>query len=106
MLHAIVLSHDCEIDKQTRNRRIIVAPISLLDAIDDNAQRQAIIEQQRIAFIPLPEIPGLGNYYADLRSLSYVDRDIVDAASRMASMNEGGVVRLRVQLASFFTRKA
>jgi len=56
--------------------------------------------------MPLPGVPQLGDYYADLRCLMWLDRKIVDQNKRIASMSEEGVLRLQAQLIGFFTRKS
>lgn len=105
VIHGIVISHDCEIDKKTKRSRILVAPISQISKVQDETSRQAILEQRRYALMPLPEIPNLGDYYADFRLLTVVDRTNADQSIRLASMSEDGVLRLQAQLIAFFTRR-
>jgi len=105
VIHGLVVSHDCEIDKPSRSARVLIAPISQLDKLEESA-RQPIIEQKRYSLMPLPGVPQLGDYYADLRCLMWLDRKIVDQNKRIASMSEEGVLRLQAQLIGFFTRKS
>ena len=68
----------------------------------DGIQR-AVLEQRNRSFLPLTNVPGLdGDYYADLRSITYVDRRSLDA--RVASMSVTGLERLQDQIADFFIR--
>jgi hypothetical protein len=104
--HALIVSHDCEIDKARRVSRILVAPVSPLANVTDTMVRQAIIEQRRFATMPLPNLPTLGDCYADLRLLMWIDRKLIeDAGKRVASMTDEAVIRLQAQLIGFFTRK-
>lgn len=104
IIHGIVVSHDCELDKKRRSARVLVAPISSLEKLLPE-ESQPIIEQTSYSKMPLPDIPQLGNYYVDLNCLMWLDREIVDRIKRIASMSEDGVTRLHAQLFGFFTRK-
>ncbi|MBI4190299.1 MAG: hypothetical protein HY525_07140 [Betaproteobacteria bacterium] len=105
-LPGLVLSHSCELDKRDRRkRRVIVAPIVPIGTVSDVALRDSILAQAQYASMPLPDIPGLGTYYADLRSIVTLDRDIVDKGKRLASMTELAQKRLWAQLVAFFLRK-
>lgn len=104
--HALIVSHDCEIDKPRRGSRILIAPVSPLANVADMMVRQAIVEQKRHATMPLPGLPTLGDCYADLRLLMWIDRKLIeDAGKKVASMTEEAVIRLQAQLIGFFTRK-
>ena len=102
--HSIVVSHSCEVENKPDIDRALVAPIAPLDRISDPASRARVINQERRAFLPLPAIPGLGDYYADLRVITAVDIEFVRAANREASMSDDGLIRLKAQLIEFFTR--
>ncbi len=104
IIHGIVVSHDCELDKKRRGARVLVAPISSLEKLSP-VHSQPIIEQKSYSKMPLPGIPQLGDYYVDLNCLMWLDREIVDRVKRIASMSEDGVTRLHAQLFGFFTRK-
>ena len=98
---AIVISHSCDLDK--RKGRVIVAPIASIASVPDE-HRQKILEQKHYALMPLPDIPGIGTYFADLRSISVLHREIVESNRRIASMSEIATKRLQIQIIAFFTR--
>lgn len=102
LTHAIVVSHSCELDKGQQH--VLLAPIAPLDSISDEKVRNNILSQARRAFLPLPEIPGLGTCYADFRMLNFVDRKGIPDTNRMTSMSDEGSLRLRAQLLAFFSR--
>jgi hypothetical protein len=87
-----------------RSARVLLAPISSLEKLLPE-QRQPIVEQRSYSKMPLPDIPGLGDYYVDLNCFMSLDRKIVDHIKRIASMSENGVTRLQAQLFGFFSRK-
>lgn len=102
--HALVLSHDCEMDKERAKRRIHIAPISPLSRLPENEQRSTLA-QKTLRHLPLPGIPDLGDFYADLLAMLVIDYGILDRCTRLASMSPPGVERLQAQLVAFFTRR-
>jgi hypothetical protein len=101
----IVVSHDCDLDKEHRNAKVLVAPVRRLDALPPEVQA-SILGQEHISMMPLPDVPGLGNHYANLRLISPTPREFLSEERRVASMSVEGVERTQVQLAKFFTRLA
>jgi len=99
----LVVSHGCEIDKKDSKKRILVAPVGTADRL--STSRNAVFEQREHALFPLPEVPQLGDCYADLRLIHPVDLGFLRPENRLASMTEDGMVRLQAQLIGFFTRK-
>jgi hypothetical protein len=104
IVHALVISHSCKIDKSRRNQRLLLAPIATADRLDTNFRDQ-VFRGARYAFMPLPSVPTLGDCYADLGQISHVDRKFVDGCTRIASMSAEGLLRLESQLFAFFTRR-
>jgi hypothetical protein len=102
--HGLLLSHDCEIDKHKDNGRLLLAPVAQLTELPEPT-RTTVIEQKSYALIPLPELPGLGMCFADLRSMTAVPATLVDASARVASMTEQARARLHAQLVAFLLRK-
>ena len=101
----LVLSHSCELDKDDRGkRRVLVAPIVSIETIAEPALRESIVAQQLTASLPLPDVPTLGTCYADLRSLTTLEREIVDGGKRVASMVPEAERRLQAQLVAFLVR--
>lgn len=105
MIYALVMSHDCEIDKNSKGSRILVSAVSPLDVVSNQEVRQAILEQRYFASMPLPGVPNIGDCYADLRTMTHLDRNLVDRSKRVASMTESARIRLQAQLIGFFTRR-
>jgi hypothetical protein len=101
---AIVVSHSCELDDKPDVRRVLIAPISPLSQVEDADARTRILERKRRAFMPLPGVPGIGDHYADLRCITYVDRKLITESRRKSSMTDEGVVALQAQLIAYLTR--
>jgi hypothetical protein len=104
IIPAIVLSHSCELDKDRKSGRVIVAPIFPITNVSED-QRDSILQQKHFALMPLPEIPELGTYFADFRSISTLHRDVVNEVQRIASMTELANQRLAAQIVAFFLRR-
>jgi hypothetical protein len=98
----VIVSHSCDLDKKQK-KRVLVAPIRQMDSLPQDSHND-ILAQRRRSSMPLPGIPVLGDYYADLRLISPVDRSYMDDDNRVASMTEQGLLRLQAQLAAFFLR--
>ena len=98
----VVLSHDCEIDKQ--QSRVIVAPILPISSLDAKTQ-QATLAGKIFALGPLPDVPGLGTHYFDFRSTTAVARAGVNSLTRVASLTDEGVKLLQARIFGFFTRR-
>lgn len=102
---AIVISHDCEIDKESKpSRPILIAPAFPLDTLPPENQL-AVSEQRRFSLMPLPNVPQLGNYYADFRLIQPLRRAFLVSECRLASMNTDAVDRLQAQLTAYLTRR-
>ncbi len=53
----------------------------------------------------LPDLPGTAKtLYADLRAIVTLDRELVNAYNRVASLSDTWVQRLQAQIIAFFTR--
>lgn len=105
--HALIVSHDCEIDKPRRESRILIVPVSPLTSLTDAVHRQKVAEQKSFSLIPLPGVPNLGDCYADFRLLMWAHKKLIeDAGKRVASMTDDAVIRLQAQLIGFFTRRS
>lgn len=103
-VNVIVLSQDCEIDKDGGKVPVLVAPVFPVSAIQNQDALHAVINRKRYPFLPLPGIDGIiEQSYADLRCISYIDRKLISAAERQKSMSEHGVHDLVKQIIAFFT---
>jgi len=100
---AIVLSHDCEIDKPNKGTRVIVSPVIPLSDLREQ-ERQRIVDQTPWRFLVLPGMPSLGDNYTDLRCTTFLPAAVAFEAKRIASMEEDARLRLQQQLIAFFTR--
>lgn len=102
-LGALVLNHSCELDKLTGKHRVLVATIAPISAVTDKVAAENIMAQRRVSALPLPDVPGLGDCYADLRVIGAVQRSTIDQ-KRIASMTPEAIKRLQLQLIAFFAR--
>jgi hypothetical protein len=103
---ALVASHDCDCDKHPKpSQRIIIAPVYAIDLLPPE-NRLPVLEQRRFSLLPLPDLPGLGTCYADLRLMQAVQRAHLPDDQRIASMIDDAVARLQTQLIAFFSRRA
>ena len=100
---AIVCSHSCELDKDERKSRVLVAPVMSASGLKVDVW-EIIANQRRRSLMPLPALPKLGDCYADLRMLQAVDRRYLDEGQRLASMSTEAVNRLQLQLVGFLVR--
>ncbi|MGB8295479.1 MAG: hypothetical protein WCG85_08635 [Polyangia bacterium] len=100
---ALVLTHSCQLDKPERGGKVVLAPVRSASHLSDN--RDDVMAGSKIAFAPLPEVPELGDCYADLRAMMSLDRETVDTYVRLAAMNERPRMALHERLAGFFTRE-
>lgn len=101
----VVLSHDCELDKKRRNRRVQVALVSDIEKLSTD-EKQVVMGQGRWSRLVLPGVPEFGTCYADLLIQVTLDRKIIDTRRRIASMSEQGGERLRAQIVAYFARVA
>ena len=67
-------------------------------------EKRAVLGQGKWAHLVLPDIPEIGTRYADLLIQVTLDRKLIDARRRIASMSVAGVERLRAQIIAYFTR--
>jgi len=102
VIQGIIVSHSCDIDKNAR--RILVAPIAKIESLQEN-HREAVVNQTNIRLMALPNVPGLGDAYADLRSITAVPAELIHELKRNASMTDQALLLLQTRLIEFFTRK-
>ena len=101
---ALVVSHNCEIDKGPGSPKVLVAPVFSISKITDDAARASIMAGARRAFMPLPAPDVDEDYYADFRQINYVLKGLLPDERRLFSMTDDGVLRVKAQLVEFFTR--
>lgn len=105
--HGVVLTHDCEVDKQTRKALIHVALVRPLteQAVAADLHQQFRENTRHRAFYLPPNDFLEGESYVDLRRITAVRGDTLLELPRVASMNEDGRRMLREQLFRFYTRR-
>jgi len=104
IMHALVLTHNCDLDDIKDSERLLVAPISHISRVtSSDVDRQRIMQGARATYVPLRDVPGIGDCYADLRSICPLDRHLFSNGSRICSMTDDAVLILRAQLIIHFT---
>jgi hypothetical protein len=102
---AIVLTHDCEIDKSPARASVLLAQVRPLAGVPDD-QRQGFRHNTRHRAFYLPQCNHIDQEsYADLRAITTIRVAALGSVERIASMNEDGRRMLREQLFRFFTRR-
>lgn len=103
---ALVISHDCDLDDVKDTERVVCAPVYEISRVTSSAEdRERIMRGARPTYVALPGVPGVGDCYAELRSLFPLDRHLFSVTtSRLCSMTDEAVAMLRAQLVHYFTR--
>jgi hypothetical protein len=100
---AMLLTHDCEIDKDKKHRT--VALVRPLPANMPDQDRATIQQNQRFPFFYLPAGGDqLPESYVDFRRLCTVSPQWVDTAARLASLTIAARQAMLLQLLRFLTR--
>ena len=98
---AIVISHDCAIDKSSAGAaRILFAPVAPL-TVFDTATQEAIRRQAHLAAMLLPDAPGIGDAYIDLKAITPFPLELVTQRAKTASMTDLARDRLQRALVAF-----
>lgn len=105
VMHALVIAHSCDLDDLQDTERVLVAPVWRATRVTSSDQdRKRIVDGLRPTYVGLPGVPGVGDCYADLRSICPLDRFLFSVASRHCSMTDDALAILRAQLALYLTR--
>lgn len=102
LARGIILSHSCEIDKDSKHRLIaLVRPLQPIPA-----ENQEIIRRnQDFSYFHLPACPGaFDESYVDFRRISSIHPDLINSNHRLASLNEEGLGALLVEFFLYITR--
>jgi hypothetical protein len=104
--HAMVISHDCEIDKAIDRPSVQVAMIrSLADVHEDDRDSIRAYDEKRTFYLPTNEFLA-GENYVDFRIITTLRLDETLAKlDAVASLNEDGRITLRAQLFRFYSRR-
>jgi hypothetical protein len=102
---AIVIDHDCELEKDDEPRMVHLAQVKPLSGVhEDDRESITTYHQKRMFYLPpseqLPEA-----HYADFRFITTLTRGVVDDLAKIASMNDDGRRLLHFQIFRFFARK-
>jgi hypothetical protein len=104
--YAIVLSHDCEIDKNPRRASVQLAVVRPLAGVpDEHRDGFRANSRHRAFYLGAPEELDRLEHYADLRLITTIRKSALEPLARLASMNEDGRRMLREQMFRFFTRR-
>lgn len=106
----ILLSQSCDLQ---RRENIVVCPVyPLVEFVADNtlnsAKVDAIRQRDNNYLFYLPEFSGLPESIADLQTMQYISRSVVEShkTDRIASMSDLGRHHLGWALATYFGRPA
>lgn len=103
--YSLVLTHDCEIDKSTRNGSFLLAQVRPLSGVHERDRKGFEDNTRHRAFYLPPSEFLAGPHYADLRVVTTLRQDLASELARVASMNEDGRRMLREHIFRFFTRR-
>lgn len=125
---AIVVSHDCDIEKEFNrevrrliaegmnraeairrasgdpdlDRFVVVAPLRAYEEFAE-ADRPGLQSGQRIGYLPLEEMQGLGvELIADLTQLTTVERHMLTPGRKVASLSDAATAELRYKLSEAY----
>jgi hypothetical protein len=101
--YGLVLSYGCEIDKTKPAQTILIAPMDSLEKLTPELQA-TVVKQEAHRFIPLMNVPGLGNFYANLAKTFPLQRRFIEPQHRISSMTDEAMFRLKAQIVAFYTR--
>jgi hypothetical protein len=108
MTFAIVLTHDCEIENEGRERYRQLAIVRLFSGLQTDQDRRAVIEGRHNGKLYLPECAdvGLPEAYVDLRAISTLRRGGLDPTKRILSMSDYGRDALQTAVLRYFTEQS
>jgi hypothetical protein len=102
----LLLSHDCEIDKNPRRATALIAVVRPLEGVPEQHRDGFRANTRHRAFyLGAPDELDRDEHYADLRLVTTIRRDALEELARLASMNEDGRRMLREQIFRFYTRR-
>jgi hypothetical protein len=98
----ILLTHDCEVDKDRKHRT--VAMIRTIPAEMPDNDRAIIKQNQRFPFYYLPPLADIPESYVDFRRISTLSPEIVDSATRFASLSQEARQAMLLQFFRYMAR--
>lgn len=101
--YGIILSYGCEIEKAKDQHNILIAPVAPLSVFDPNLQ-DLILKQKAYKYLPIVDLPGIAPSYANLSKTFSLQKKQVELPSRIKSMTDEGITRVKAQLIAFYTR--
>jgi hypothetical protein len=91
-------------DKLKKKPRVQLAACADFEKLNTN-ERDSVTQHASWHYMILPDIPGLGTYYADLRNIFTVDRSLILDPMRIASMTPEFKELLQARIVGYFVRK-
>jgi hypothetical protein len=107
MARGILLTHGCEVDKDSKHR--MVALVRALPPVEAANPRDAQIirEQKNLSTFYLPDYPErLEESYVDFRRVSCISPMLIDPSQRIASLTENGLKQFLIKFFMYITRSA
>ena len=106
LIHSVIVSYDCDLDKSSPNDPVSIAPVlSLLGTVSSETARASIRNGERYPFLFLPEIDGIiPDSYIDFRRVTYSRFRDINTLKRLKSASENGVTKFQAHLIGFYTR--
>jgi hypothetical protein len=98
---SVVLTHDCQLDKQKKRARVQLAATSDIESLSAG-DRTIAMNQRSLSQLVLPDVPQLGTRCADMRIIFTVDKNLIAEPMRVASMTEDAKNRLQNQIIAYF----
>lgn len=100
--HGMLLNHGCDVDKP-HTKRLIVIPVFPLNEAPKE-QRAHIQNQSVVALFYLPDVPALGDCFADFRIMQSVPKAALESTTRISAMSDAAKNMLGARLMAFFLR--
>ncbi|WP_061539848.1 hypothetical protein [Collimonas fungivorans] len=102
--YGLVLSYGCELENMKPNAAVLIAPVTALSKLD-NSLHEKILNQEVFRYLPVIDIPGIGNGYAHLGKTYALPSRLILSGDRIKSMTDEGIERVQAQLVGYYTRK-
>jgi hypothetical protein len=100
---AIIISHDCEIDKDKKHA--IVALIRSFDESQPETSKQVIRSNKKLSFFHLPALENvLPESYVDFRRITSLEPTYLEPTKRIASLSDAAVSLLQLLFFRYLTR--
>lgn len=101
----MILNHGCDIEKSQKltKPRYTICFVDTLQNLSD-AEQDKVRTQKPFHQLYLPEVPGYGDCYINLRLTCVLPGQAIDELQRIASMTDLARTRLHAQILAFYSR--